>query len=169
MKKTAFLLGFLLLVGWSVNKSFAQVNVSINIGSQPQWGPVGYDYAQYYYLPDIDAYYSIPQQQFIYLSGNRWIHARSLPSHYRYDLDRGYKVVINEPNPWLRGDVYRTKYGKYKGWYGKQTIIRYSKDPKYQRYHHDNGRGNKNGHYKNGKGNGNGHGHGNGQGHNHNH
>lgn len=40
----------------------AQIRISINanIVSQPVWGPTGYDYARYYYLPDIDAYYSIP-------------------------------------------------------------------------------------------------------------
>ncbi|GEP91576.1 hypothetical protein SAMN05660909_03662 [Chitinophaga terrae (ex Kim and Jung 2007)] len=153
MKKTTFLLGVLLLFGWSVNQSFAQVSVNINIGSQPAWGPVGYDYAQYYYMPDIDAYYSIPKRQFIYLDGGRWVFARSLPSHYHYDLDRGYKVVINDRDPWLRNDVYRVKYSNYKGWYGKQTIIRDSRDPKYKK-HYNNGRGNKNGHYKGNKGNG---------------
>jgi hypothetical protein len=158
MKKTTFLLGLMFLIGLSVNKSFAQVSVNINIGSQPLWGPVGYDYAQYYYLPDIDAYYSIPEQQFIYFSNNRWIHGRALPSHYHYDLDRGYKVVINDRDPWLRNDVYRKKYDKYKGRYGKQTIIRNSKDPKYYN-RNNNGKGHKNGHgnKNNGHGHGNGH------------
>ena len=31
----------------------AQVKVgfSVNIGTQPEWGPVGYDHVEYYYLP----------------------------------------------------------------------------------------------------------------------
>jgi hypothetical protein len=37
--------------------AFAQVSVSVNIGSQPLWGPTGYDQAQYYYLPEYDAYF----------------------------------------------------------------------------------------------------------------
>lgn len=89
----------------------AQVSLSINIGSQPQWGPRGYNHVDYYYLPDVESYYYVPTRQFVYLSGNRWIHARSLPSRYRgYDLYGGRKVVINSPNPWMRHNSYRTQY-----------------------------------------------------------
>jgi hypothetical protein len=89
----------------------AQVSLSINIGSQPQWGPRGYDHVDYYYLPDVDSYYYVPTRQFVYLSGNRWIHARRLPSRYRnYDLYGGRKVVINSPRPWLSHNTYRTRY-----------------------------------------------------------
>lgn len=44
-----------------------RINANINIGNQPLWGPVGYDYVDYYYMPDIDVYYHVPQRQFIYL------------------------------------------------------------------------------------------------------
>src|SRR5262249_2228120 len=113
-----------------------KVGVNINIGSQPEWGPVGYDYVDYYYLPDIDAYYYVPNRQFIYLSNGRWIFATSLPVSYRrYNLYSGYKVVINEPRPYLRGNVFRERYARYKGKRNEQGCIR-----------HDNG--NHNGWYK---------------------
>jgi hypothetical protein len=48
----------------------AQVRVNINIGSQPVWGPVGYDHVDYYYLPDIETYYYVPTRQFVYF--NKW-------------------------------------------------------------------------------------------------
>lgn len=155
-----------------------RVNVNVNIGSQPVWGPVGYDYAQYYYFPDIDAYYDVPARQYVYLDGNRWAFAPTLPGRYNYDVYRGYKVVINEPRPYLHPDIYRKKYGKYKGWYGKQTIIRDSHDQKYyvvkghpmygkgnkDKYDNNdyNDRGNK-GKYKGDKGNKGNKGHGNGK------
>jgi len=89
----------------------AQVSLSINIGSQPQWGPTGYDHVDYYYLPEVESYYYVPTRQFVYLRNNRWIHARNLPSRYRnYDLYGGRKVVINSPRPWLRHHTYRTQY-----------------------------------------------------------
>jgi hypothetical protein len=93
----------------------AQVSLSINIGSQPQWGPRGYDHVDYYYLPDVESYYYVPTRQFVYFSGNSWIHSRNLPSRYRgYDLYGGRKVVINSPRPWLRHNNYRTQYvGNY--------------------------------------------------------
>jgi len=119
----------------------AQINVSlgVNIGSQPSWGPIGYDHADYYYLPDINTYYSVPTHQYVYYQNNRWIRTVNLPATYRnYDLYRGYKVVINERDPWLRDNIYRTRYANYKGRHD-QLIIRDSRDEKY-RNHWDNGK-----------------------------
>ena len=165
MKKIIFVSTILFTLVILTQKTQAQVRVgvNINIGSQPVWGPVGYDYAEYYYLPDIDAYYYVPRRQFIYLSNGRWIFSASLPVRYRnYDLYSGYKVVINEPRPYLHAGVYRTRYAPYRGRHD-QIIIRNSDEPKYYvvkghpKYNgHDNG--NHNGWKKNGKGNGKGHG-----------
>ena len=46
----------------------AQVSVNLNIGTAPSWGPVGHIETEYYYLPDVEAYYDIRATQFIYLS-----------------------------------------------------------------------------------------------------
>jgi hypothetical protein len=138
-----------------------RVNVNLNIGSQPVWGPTGYDYAEYYYLPDVDAYYYIPNHQYIYEDRGRWVYTSALPARYHYDPYRSYKVVINEPKPYLHADVYRTKYGKYKGKYGQQQIIRDSRDERYYvvKGHPMNGKGNQKKYYGNdNRGNGNGHG-----------
>lgn len=116
-----------------------RLNLGINIGSQPDWGPVGYDRANYYYLPDIDTYYDVPTHQFVYLQGNRWIHATSLPNRYRnYDLYNSYKVVVNEPNPWNHAANYRTKYAGFKG-RRNQAVIRDSHDAKYRNHWRGNG------------------------------
>lgn len=140
-----------------VNKAEAQVkvNVNINIGDQPQWGPAGYDYAEYYYLPDIKTYYYVPQHQFVYFSGNRWVFANALPPMYaNYNLYNGYKVVLRSRDAYKHFDEHRVKYGRYKNYGGRQLVIR---------DRHDNG--NYYGEYKqHGKGNGNGHGRGRGHG-----
>lgn len=147
------------------NKAEAQVGLSINIGSQPDWGPVGYDHADYYYMPDIDTYYDVPAHQYVFLDNNRWTRSASLPARYRnYDVYNNYKVVINERNPWERNNVYRTRYANYKGRHD-QVVIRNSRDVKYKNHYtttkktvvvhkNNNGRGNGNGHW-----NGNGRGH----------
>ncbi|WP_143307985.1 hypothetical protein [Chitinophaga vietnamensis] len=145
MKKIA-LVAFLLIAGIYSSQAQVRLNVNVNIGNQPQWGPVGYDYAEYYYFPDIDAYYYIPQQQFIYYNDNRWVFARSLP--YDYDIYRGYKVVINADRPYLRDDYYRRQYRRYKGWYGRQDLIRDSRDERYRRYDNDNDQGHGHGRWK---------------------
>jgi hypothetical protein len=107
-----------------------KVNFSVNLGQQPVWGPVGYDHADYYYMPDIDCYYDINRQQFIYFSGNRWIFAQQLPPRYQsYNLYNTYKVVVNEPRPYMHADVYRNKYRTAPR--EEQMVIRDSREEKY--------------------------------------
>ena len=168
------LIAAFLASGLSISSSRAQVNVNVNIGSQPLWGPTGYDVVEYYYLPDLQMYYYVPSHQFIYLNGGNWVFVNSLPPRYRgYNLYSGYKVVINEPKPYLHFDAHKVKYAKYKGARGKQVIIRDSRDPKY--FVVKGHPGNANGHYKSpgegnrggnpGKGHGEGHNEGHGEGH----
>ena len=50
MKNLKFIaIGIVLLVAGSLN---AQVSLSVNVGTPPLWGPVGYSGARYYYLPE---------------------------------------------------------------------------------------------------------------------
>lgn len=97
-----------------------QISVNVNFGTPPQWGPVGYSEARYYYLPDVEAYYDIQSSRFIYFSGNRWVHRTYLPSRYRnYDLYNGYKVVMTDyrgQQPYRYYKHHRSKYAKgYRG------------------------------------------------------
>ena len=127
----------------------AQVSVNVNFGTPPQWGPVGYSQVSYYYLPDVESYYDISAQQFIFLNNGVWIRSRNLPSRYRtYDLYNGYKVVLNDyhgSKPYGHFKEHKVKY--YKG---------YSKGPQknYRMASNDNGK-HSNGNHGNGNGNGN--------------
>jgi hypothetical protein len=113
----------------------AQVSLSINIGSQPDWGPVGYSHVDYYYLPEIESYYYVPTRQFIYYSGNEWVHTAYLPGRYRsYDLRRGRKVVINGDRPYLRHRDYRSQYS-YASYRPERRIV-YREAPR-NRYYAD--------------------------------
>jgi hypothetical protein len=184
----ACLVGLLSFLG---NNSNAQVSINFNIGTQPLWGPVGYDQANYYYLPDIDTYYSVPARQYVYLQNGGWVFTTALPSRYRgYNLYNGYKVVLNNTErPYLYNRTHKIKYAKFKGYRGKQPTIRYSNNPKYfvVKGHPKHGRGmsarparsvpamRSKAHYSGGassggnngksKGQGNGEGHGGGKGH----
>jgi hypothetical protein len=103
----------------------SQVSINVNLGVQPSWGPVGYSSVDYYYIPDVQAYYDVRATQFIFLNGGTWIRSSRLPQQYRnYDLNRGYKVVLNDyhgTRPFSQFKFHKQKY--YKG-YGKpqQTI-----------------------------------------------
>jgi hypothetical protein len=131
MKKSLAIIAFgiALLVNTNIK---AQINLNVNIGSQPLWGPTGYDHAEYYYLPDIETYYSVPKQQYVYQNNGNWVFANSLPARYsNYNIYNGYKVVINEPTPYLNFKTDKVKYAKYKNWGGKQLVIKNSNDKKY--------------------------------------
>jgi hypothetical protein len=98
----------------------AQISVNVNLGAPPLWGPAGYTDVQYYYLPDVEAYYDVPSSQFIYYSGGTWVHRTYLPSRYRnYDLYNGYKVVMTDYRgnaPYSFFKEHKVKYAKgYKG------------------------------------------------------
>lgn len=122
--KKLLLLGFLATGAFMVNKADAQIRLSVNIGAQPEWGPCGYDYAEYYYLPDIEAYYCVPTQQFTYFDDGRWVTAGYLPRRWsNYDLYSGYKVVINERNPWNHFYDHRARYAPYR-YRHDQVVIR---------------------------------------------
>jgi hypothetical protein len=111
------IVGLFLLVASATQ---AQVSINVNIGTPPAWGPEGYAEMEYYYLPDIEAYYDVRASQFIYFGGGRWVRTTYLPRQYRnYDLYGGYKVVLNDYHgrtPYTYFDRHRVKY--YKGYHG---------------------------------------------------
>ncbi len=115
---------FSAIVSFQNANAQVRLNVNVNIGARPSWGIPGNYAGDYYYLPEIDTYYDIPRREFVYLQGNHWVFSASLPLGYRdYDLYRGYKVVVNEPRPYLRGNFYRTRYSQYYNTYRRPAVI----------------------------------------------
>ena len=112
--------------------SQAQVSVNINIGAQPVWGPVGYDYVNYYYMPEYDIYYDVPARRYVYYDGGRWLFAAALPPRFAsVNLYSTYKVVLNQPKAYKYHNDHKVKYVKYKGGGFNQVIIKNSDEPKY--------------------------------------
>lgn len=135
MKKIILIFALLVASATISNTLQAQhINVNINIGSQPAWGPVGYDYVDYYYMPDIDVYYIVNSHMYVYPERGRWVTARYLPYRYRnYDLYGMYKVVLvgGPHNPWIHNSRHHRDYGRYRNYRG-QTVIRDSRDHRYR-------------------------------------
>jgi len=125
----------------SAKQSYGQVSVglSVNIGSQPCWGPSGYDHAEYYYLPDIECYYNIKRHQFVYMDGPKWIFSSSLPPMYsNFNLNTGYKVVLNgDPKPYLHFAEHREQYSRYKAYSERQPLIHESNEERYKKHWDD--------------------------------
>jgi len=132
MKKLVLALSIFFLGGlYNISTAQISVNVSINVNKQPAWGPTGYDYAGYYYFPDLNIYFDVNNSLFYYSSGSNWISNQYLPDKYRkYDLYSLYKIVVNDSQPWNQNKTHKKEYSSYKG-DKTQTPIRYSNDTKY--------------------------------------
>ena len=135
MKKLIFALGLGLIIGMvNFNKAEAQVHVSINIDIQPAWGPSGYNYAEFYFIPEINVYYDVINHLYYYLNGRRWVSGMYLPMAYsHYDFYSLYKVVINGVrDPWRH---YRNHVSLYSGYCYNyaQVPIFYVMEPRYHR------------------------------------
>jgi hypothetical protein len=125
----------LLLFAFLLSASIqAQVSVNVNFGTPPVWAPTERVASQYYYLPDIDAYYDVPAQRFIYVRNGRWVREQRLPTRYSgYNLRTGQVVFLTD----YRGKspfAYHKKHKiKYKG-------KRYEAAKGHAKKSHDNGK-----------------------------
>lgn len=109
----------------------AQLNVNINIGQQPLWGPVGHDYAQFYYIPQMNVYYDVINALFYFQQGRRWINARVLPPRFgHFDLYNMHKIVMNQHNPFRHNHRHIQQYRNYHNMQ-RQIAIRDARDNRY--------------------------------------
>src|SRR3569833_2468298 len=69
------------------------------------------DDCDFYYLPDVGAYYSVNEQCYYYLDGDNWIATAYLPGVY-HDFDWRYarRFEIRESRPYLRNSFFRDRY-----------------------------------------------------------
>lgn len=91
------------------------VSVSVSYGS-PSWGPTYYSGVRYYYFPDIEVYYDLSTNEYVFFRDGRWLVSRSMPSMYAgYDLRSGFVVSLNTSvyRPWLRHSYYCSHYPRY--------------------------------------------------------
>lgn len=117
----------------------AQVSVNLNIPKPPTWAPAKSTPAKFYYLPEIDAYYDLPAQRFIYVKQGKWVKSKQLPAKFNgYNLRNGKVVYITD----YRGNypyAYHKKHKMiYKGKVYKSGKIKYAKNNKYGEKHEKN-------------------------------
>ena len=91
----------------------------VSLGVQytnPGWAPPYYNGVRYYYLPDIECYYDLSDQEFVYLNNSQWLFSPVLPSIYgSYDLYNGFVIALNAGvyQPWLHHQYYVSHYPRY--------------------------------------------------------
>ena len=117
------------LSGLIYNTANAQIRIHLGLNFGPR--PVVYEPARvvvaqpaeycepanynggedYYYLPEVDAYYSIPNQCYYYNDGGQWVSAAYLPGAYRdFDWRTARRFEVRAPRPFMHNDYYRTRY-----------------------------------------------------------
>src|ERR1700742_1782253 len=74
--------------------------------------PANYDGDEdYYYLPDVDSYYSVTDQCYYYNDGGNWVSAAYLPGAYRdFDWRNARRFEVRAPRPFMHNDYYRARY-----------------------------------------------------------
>ncbi|MES2329514.1 MAG: hypothetical protein V4539_07925 [Bacteroidota bacterium] len=112
MKKIFRIVMMIACVFWFADQTKAQGRTGVNSGFRPS-RPV-YNAGNYYYLPEIDTWYDIPNRHFIYFEYGRWVFSRELSNKYRdYDVNNSYKVLVDETRPYLRANRFRERYINY--------------------------------------------------------
>jgi hypothetical protein len=117
MKKIA-LISALALSGLFYNKANAQIRISLGlhlpVAQVAIQAPVYADYNSsddYYYLPDVDAYYSVAEQCYYYNDGVNWTSAAYLPGEYRdYDWRNARRYEVRAHRPYLNANFYRERF-----------------------------------------------------------
>jgi hypothetical protein len=83
---------------------------------QPAWAPPHYPGARYYYFPDIEVYYDMEYEDYVYLNNGQWLFSSSFPSMYSsYDPYSGFVITLNLNvyQPWLHHQYYVAHYPRY--------------------------------------------------------
>jgi hypothetical protein len=119
--KKLIILSAIAISGLIYNTADAQIGIRVgfNFGPRRVYAPAPvvveqtpvYNDNDYYYLPDVDAYYNVDEQCYYYYDGDNWISAAYLPGAYHdYDWrsERHFEVRANRP--YIHNDIYRARY-----------------------------------------------------------
>ncbi|HWY97713.1 MAG TPA: hypothetical protein VNY36_01400 [Bacteroidia bacterium] len=145
-----FIAGLLLVFSGVI---YAQVGITVTVGTPPAWAPAEAVGVRYYYIPDIEAYYDVNAGTYIYMSNGAWVRTAYLPPAYaRYDIWGGYKVVLRDydgDKPYEHFERHRKDYPRgYNHGHAQKTYGERQKEERHEEHkeHHDEGRGEHRGH-----------------------
>ena len=118
LKKTALLVSTLIFVSFfSACDMYSYVTPSPTTSyDNPSWAPPYYPGVRYYYLPDIECYYDLSTQEFVYLDNGEWSYSQDLPSIYAgFDLGNCFTVALDYSvyQPWMHHHYYVSHYPRY--------------------------------------------------------
>ncbi|MBX0292579.1 hypothetical protein K3G63_19200 [Hymenobacter sp. HSC-4F20] len=134
--KTLLKSGLVLALGLLLHSGSAQAQVQINV-NVPSWGPAVGPNVQYYYIPEIDGYYDLYSQTYLFFDPmyGAWVSSPVLPRMYAgYDPRFFHPVVVQyigrQPWGYLRDhraycDRWGVQPGRYYGanWPGRGYVV----------------------------------------------
>jgi hypothetical protein len=137
MKKTA-LISAIIIGGLFTATANAQIAVSLgfHFRTHRAYEPTGqiaaevpvyrenpnenyYNDDDYYYLPDVGAYYDVTAQSYYYNDGYNWVSAAYLPGYRDYDWRNARRYEVRTTRPYLHDDFYRSRYEGHAGNWGR--------------------------------------------------
>ncbi|APA00186.1 MULTISPECIES: hypothetical protein [Flavobacterium] len=88
------------IILFAASTSQAQVSINVNIGApavvvRPAWVPQNHVNVDFYYIPEIEAYYDVNASLYVYLNNGNWVRTRYVPVQYRgCDLNRAHRIAL---------------------------------------------------------------------------
>ena len=82
----------------------------------PPWAPAYFPGVRYYYIPDIETFYDLENQDFAYLDDGQWVFSDYLPPMYSgFDLYSAYVVALDQNvyQPWMHYHLYVSNYPRF--------------------------------------------------------
>lgn len=125
-----------------VDKKYGKDIPEIRVKAAPVWAKAAPVNVKYYYLPDIQTYYDVPAQRYIYLNNGSWVKASALPARYK-----GYNMYTSNPvyltdykgnSPYKLYKVHKVKYkgkGRWKSDHNDKRKHKNDDDHKYGNHH----------------------------------
>lgn len=125
------------IILFAASTSQAQVSVNVNIGApavvvRPAWVPQNHVNVDFYYIPEIEAYYDVNASLYVYLNHGNWVRTRYVPVQYRNcDLNRAHRIALrgyhgNRPYAYFNNHTVR--------YYDNRNYPRYAEGRRYNNY-----------------------------------
>lgn len=119
MKKIKRITAAIVIIVFFSSLSSCEGLYQITTGVQynnPSWAPPYYNGSRYYYFPDMEMYYDLADQDFVYLNNGQWLFSSTLPSVYaNIDLFNSFVITLNLSvyQPWMHHQYYVSHYPRY--------------------------------------------------------
>jgi hypothetical protein len=116
LRKVGITTGIIILLTMLSGFGTSSLQAQVVRYTNPVWAPAYYPGVRYYYIPDIEAYYDLSNQDFVYLDEGQWLFSYGLPPMYAgFDLFDAFVIALDVDvfQPWMHHQFYVSNYPRY--------------------------------------------------------